>query len=114
MKAQSLTIVAQSLKLGKMAEVEGADRRTWNSAAIKTHHEAMVDLLRGRRWHLVVRHGAMVRHWRSRTFRRRPLRYPPQAVHRMKPALELVPTRENAGQLLSLTLKLSIVPSPRH
>jgi hypothetical protein len=46
MKAQSLAIVAQSPKLGKMAEIAQADKRAWNSPAIKAHHTAMVDLLR--------------------------------------------------------------------
>ena len=46
MKAQSLRILAQSPKLGKMAEIAQADRRAWNSPAIKAHHNAMVDLLR--------------------------------------------------------------------
>lgn len=46
MKAQSLAIVAQSPKLGKMAEIAEADTRAWNSPAIKAHHTAMVDLLR--------------------------------------------------------------------
>ena len=46
MKAQSLAIVAQSPKLGKMAEIAEADKRAWNSPAIKAHHTAMVDLLR--------------------------------------------------------------------
>jgi hypothetical protein len=46
MKAQS-QIVAQSPKLGKMADVAGTDKRAWNSAAIKAHHDAMVDMLRG-------------------------------------------------------------------
>lgn len=46
MKAQSLAIVAQSPKLGKMAEIAQADKRAWNSPAIKAHHTGMVDLLR--------------------------------------------------------------------
>ena len=46
MKAQSLAIVAQSPKLGKMAEIAQADKRAWNSPAIRAHHTAMVDLLR--------------------------------------------------------------------
>jgi Protein of unknown function (DUF1524) len=46
MKAQSLAIVAQSPKLGKMAEIAQVDKRAWNSPAIRAHHTAMVDLLR--------------------------------------------------------------------
>jgi hypothetical protein len=30
-----------------MADVAGTDKRAWNSAAIKAHHDAMVDMLRG-------------------------------------------------------------------
>jgi hypothetical protein len=46
MKAGYSKIVAQSPKLGKMAEIAQADKCAWNSLAIKTHHTAMVDLLR--------------------------------------------------------------------
>jgi hypothetical protein len=46
MTALSLAIVAQSPKLGKMAKIAPADKRAWNSPAIKAHHRAMVDLLR--------------------------------------------------------------------
>jgi hypothetical protein len=46
MKAQSLAIVAQSPKLGRMGAIAQADKCAWNSPAIKAHHTAMVDLLR--------------------------------------------------------------------
>lgn len=45
-KAASEAIVAQSPKLGKMAEMAKVEVRAWNSLAIKAHHTAMVDLLR--------------------------------------------------------------------
>ena len=46
LKAQASRVVAQSPKLGKMAEVAERDHRAWDSAAIHAHHKEMLDLLR--------------------------------------------------------------------
>jgi hypothetical protein len=46
LKAQASRVVAQSPKLGKMAEVAERDHRAWDSVAIHAHHKEMLDLLR--------------------------------------------------------------------
>lgn len=46
LKAQDSRVVAQSPKLRQMAEVAKHGNRAWDSAAIRKHHQDMLDLLR--------------------------------------------------------------------
>jgi hypothetical protein len=46
LKALDSRVVAQSPKLRQMAEVAKHGNRAWDSAAIRKHHQDMLDLLR--------------------------------------------------------------------